>query len=106
VDIFGAGMTRYQTNTIEVLTYLSVPVSVSRQIHMDKNGKHRLILSGGMNFSYLIKAMAEGYSLAEHTPSGTTEVESTKIEEIDPIKMKGYNLWDFSLHVGGGTAFN
>lgn len=104
-DIFGAGTYRYQTNSMDVLTYFAIPVSISRQIHLAKNGRHKLILIGGINFSYLVKAITEGYSLVEHTPPGATEAEPSKVQEFDPIKMKGYNKWDFSVHVGGGYRF-
>lgn len=104
-DLMGSGLSEYNTNTLEILTYLSVPVSLSRQIHLDKNGKHRLILCAGLNFSYLLKAMAEGYSEITHYPPGAPEPEKPYIQDIKPTQMTGYAKWDISVHVGGGYRF-
>ncbi|HCS21145.1 MAG TPA: hypothetical protein DIW47_11405 [Bacteroidetes bacterium] len=104
-DITGSGTYEYKTNTRDILTYLSIPLSISRQIHLDKNGKHRVLLCAGLNISYLLKATAEGYSVIEHTPAGSPKPEPSKVQEIHPLRMTGYFEWDFSVHIGGGYRF-
>lgn len=104
-DIFGSGTWRYNTNSMDVLTYLSVPLSISRQIHIDKKGKHRMILCTGLNISYLLKATTEGYAVIEYTPAGESEPETSNIQEIHPFRLTGYSDWDYSVHFGSGYRF-
>lgn len=103
-DMFRSGTSRYQTHVIEKLTYLSVPISISRQIHLDKNGRHRVILAMGINFSYMLKATANGYSVVDFYPNGSIDYDRSE-QTINPIPMTGYFKWDFSMHVGGGYRF-
>lgn len=105
VDTWGGGTYHYKTNTSEILSYLSVPISIARHIHLDKNGRHRIILCAGTNFSYLLRSTVEGTSIVDYTPPGQTEAESSETRKIDPIRTSGYNKWDFSVHFGGGYRF-